>query len=64
MIKKSIKLDYILKTARIEDGVIIDENGAEVDIAAVAQKLYSDGDFKLTLSRCTTEELEIDDIEE
>lgn len=65
MVKKSIKLDFILKEARVEDGVIIDENGAEIDIAAVARKLYGDGgEFKLTLSRATSEELEIDEIDE
>lgn len=64
MVKKTIKTDLILKEARIEDNLIIDENGAEIDIISVAQKLYGDGEFKLTLSRSTSEELDISDIDE
>ena len=64
MVKKTIKTDFILKEAHVEDGVIIDENGAEVDVAVVAQKLYTDGYFKLTLSHSASEEFDIDEIDD
>lgn len=63
-IKKTIKTDMVIKTARVEDNTLIDENGEIINIIEVARKLYGDGEFKLTLTRSTSEEVDIDEIEE
>ena len=63
-IKKTVKMDMVLKNARVEDGILIDENGEEISITEVASKLYGDGEFKLTLTRSTSEEVDINDIDE
>jgi hypothetical protein len=62
-IKRTVKTDMTIKTARIEDNILIDENGEEIDIVEVARQLYGEGEeFKLTLTRSTSEEVELDDI--
>lgn len=63
-IKKTIKTDMVIKTARVEDNTLIDENGEIINLTEVARKLYGDGEFKLTLTRSTSEEVDIEDIEE
>ena len=60
-IKRTTKTDVAIKTARIEDNLLIDENGEEINIVEIAKSLYGDGEFKLTLTRSVSEELEIDD---
>lgn len=63
-IKRSIKTDVIIKTARVEEGQLIDECGEIINIAEVAYKLYNDSEFKLTLTRSTSEEVELEEIED
>lgn len=63
-IKKTIKTDMVIKTARVEDNTLIDENGEVISITEVARKLYGDGEFKLTLTRSTSEEVDIEEMEE
>ena len=62
-IKRTVKTDMVIKTARVEENFLIDENGEEINVVEVARKLYGDGsEFKLTLTRSTSEELDINDI--
>ena len=63
-IKKTIKTDLTIKTARVEENTLIDENGEVINITEVAHKLYGDGEFKLTLTRSTSEEVELEEDEE
>jgi hypothetical protein len=64
-IKRTVKTDMIIKTARVEENFLIDENGEEINIVDVARKLYGEGnEFKLTLTRSTSEELDINDVDE
>ena len=64
-IKRSIKTDVVIKEARIVENSIIDENGECIDIASVASRLYGEGEaFKLTLTRSTSEEVDIEETEE
>ena len=63
-IKKSIKTDVILKDARLIDGKIIDDSGEVVNLVEVISKIYGEDEFKLTLTRSTSEEVDIDEIEE
>ena len=63
-IKKTVKTDMTIKTARVENNVLIDENGEIINIVEVARKLYGDGEFKLALTRSTSEEVELDELEE
>jgi hypothetical protein len=64
-IKKTIKTDMTIKTARVEDNTLIDENGEVINIIEVARKLYGEGEeFKLTLTRSTSEEVELNEEEE
>ena len=62
-IKRTVKTDMVIKTARVEENFLIDENGEEINVIEVARRLYGDGnEFKLTLTRSTSEELDINDI--
>lgn len=62
-VKRTIKTDMILKNAVLAGGEIVDENGEIVDIISAISKIYGeDVEFKLTLTRSTSEELDIDDI--
>ncbi len=62
-VKRTIKTDMILKNAVLAGGEIVDENGEIVDIIGAISKIYGeDVEFKLTLTRSTSEELDIDDI--
>jgi hypothetical protein len=64
-IKRTVKTDMVIKTARVEENFLIDENGEEINIVDVARKLYGEGnEFKLTLTRSTSEELDINDVDE
>ncbi len=63
-IKKTTKFDMVIKTARVEGDSLVDETGEIIDIIDVARKLYGDGEFKLTMNRSTSEEVDITDIEE
>lgn len=63
-IKKSIKTDVVLKQARLVDGKIIDDNGEVVNLTEVIYKIYGEDEFKLTLTRSTSEEVDIDEMEE
>ena len=64
-VKKTTKTDMMLKNARLVEGQIIDEDGEIVDLMEVIQKVYGqDTEFKLTLSRSTSEELDINELEE
>ncbi len=63
-IKRTVKTDMIIKTARVEENFLIDENGEEINVIEVARRLYGDGsEFKLTLTRSTSEEIELSDME-
>ena len=64
-VKKTTKTDMMLKNARLVEGQIIDEDGEIVDLMEAIQKVYGeDTEFKLTLSHSTSEELDIDELEE
>jgi len=63
-IKRSVKTDVVLKDARLVDGIIVDDNGEQIDIVEVIQKIYGDGEFKLALTRTTSEEIDIDELED
>ena len=64
-IKRTIKTDMVLKNARLIDGNVIDDNGEIVELTEAIYKIYGeDVEFKLTLTRSTSEELEIDDYDE
>lgn len=64
-IKRSIKTDVVVKEARIVENSIIDEVGEIIDIIDVARKLYGEGEeFKITLTRSTSEEVDIEPDEE
>ena len=62
-LKKTTKLDMVIKTARVEGDSLVDETGEIIDIVDVARKLYDDGEFKLSLTRSTSEEVDINNIE-
>lgn len=63
-IKKSTKMDVVLKQARLVDGKIIDDNGEVVNLTEVICKIYGEDEFKLTLTRSTSEEVDIEEMEE
>lgn len=63
-IKRSIKTDVVLKDARLIDGKIIDDSGEVVNLVEVISKIYGEDEFKLTLTRSTSEEVDIDEAEE
>lgn len=63
-IKRSIKTDVVLKDARLIDGKIIDDSGEVVNLVEVISKIYGEDEFKLTLTRSTSEEVDIDEVEE
>ena len=63
-IKRSIKTDVVLKDARLIDGNIIDDNGEIVDLMDVISKIYGEDEFKITLTRSTSEEVDIEEVEE
>ena len=63
-IKRSIKTDVVLKDARLIDGNIIDDSGEVVNLVEVISKIYGEDEFKLTLTRSTSEEVDIDEVEE
>ena len=63
-IKRSIKTDVVLKDARLIDGNIIDDNGEIVDLMDVISKIYGEDEFKITLTRSTSEEVDLDEVEE
>ena len=63
-IKKSVKMDAVLKDARLINGNIIDDTGEIVDLMDIIKKIYGEDEFKLTLSRATSEEVDIEELEE
>lgn len=64
-VKKTTKVDMILKEAKIIDGNIIDENGEIIDLVDAIQKVYGeDVEFKLTLTRSTSEEIDVEVFED
>lgn len=64
-IKRTVKTDMVLKNARLVEGNVVDEDGAIVDLTEAIQKIYGeDVEFKLTLTRSTSEELDIEELEE
>lgn len=63
-IKKSVKMDAVLKDARLINGNIIDDTGEIVDLMDIIKKIYGENEFKLTLSRATSEEVDIEELEE
>lgn len=63
-IKRTIKTDMVLKNAKVLDGKVIDEDGVVVELVDAISKIYGeDVEFKLTLTRSTSEELEIEELE-
>ena len=62
-IKKTIKTDMVLKDARLVDGNIVDDSGEVVNLVEVISKIYGEDEFKLTLTRSTSEEVELGDEE-
>lgn len=63
-IKRTIKTDMVLKNARLLDGNVVDENGEIVNLTEAIAKIYGDDEFKLTLTRSTSEEVDIEELEE
>lgn len=64
-VKRTKKVDMVLKNAKLTDGRIVDEDGVLVDIIDAISKIYGeDVEFKLTLTRSTSEELDIEDFED
>ena len=64
-IKRTIKTDMVLKNARVINGNVVDEDGEIVDLTEAIFKIYGeDVEFKLTLTRSTSEELELETYEE
>lgn len=67
-VKRTVKTDMMIKSARLVEGNIIDEDGEVIDLMDTIQKIYGeDTEFKLSLSRTTSEEIDIEeevDIEE
>ena len=64
-VKKTTKVDILLKEAKIVDGNIIDENGEVIDLISAIQKVYGeDVEFKLTLTRSTSEEIDVEVLED
>lgn len=65
IVKKSTKTDVILKQGRVIDGNIVDDDGVIVDLVDTILKTYGeDMEFKLTLTRSTSEEIDVEDLEE
>lgn len=63
-IKKTIKTDMVLKNARVINGHVIDEDGEIVDLIETILKIYGeDVEFKLTLTRSTSEEIDIENVD-
>lgn len=64
-IKRTVKTDIIAKEARVIDNSIIDDNGEVLNLVDIVKKIYGeDVEFKLTLTRSTSEEVDIDEAEE
>lgn len=63
-IKRTIKTDMVLKNARLLDGNVVDENGEIVNLTEAISKIYGEDEFKLTLTRSTSEEVDIEELEE
>lgn len=64
-IKRTIKTDMVLKNAKVINGKVVDEGGEIVDLTEAITKIYGeDVEFKLTLTRSTSEEIDIEEIDE
>ena len=64
-IKRTVKTDIIAKEARVVDNSIIDDNGEVLNLVDIVKKIYGeDVEFKLTLTRSTSEEVDIEEMEE
>ena len=63
-VKRTIKTDLVLKNARLINGKIIDEDGEVVSLPEAISKIYGEDEFKLTLTRSTSEEVDIEDVDE
>ena len=64
-IKRTVKTDVIAKEARVVDNSIIDDNGEVLNLVDIVKKIYGeDVEFKLTLTRSTSEEVDIEEMEE
>ncbi len=64
-IKRTVKTDIIAKEARVIDNSIIDDNGEVLNLVDIVKKIYGeDVEFKLTLTRSTSEEVDIEEVEE
>ena len=63
-IKRTVKTDMVLKNAKLVDGNVVDDSGEIIDLVEVIQKIYGeDVEFKLTLTRSTSEEIDIEELE-
>lgn len=62
-IKRTIKTDMVLKNARVINGNVINEDGEIVKLVDAIAKIYGEDEFKLTLTRSTSEEIEVEDEE-
>ena len=61
-VKRTVKTDMMIKSARLVEGNIIDEDGEVIDLMDTIQKIYGeDTEFKLSLSRTTSEEIDIEE---
>ena len=62
-IKRTIKTDMVLKNARVINGNVVNEDGEIVKLVDAIAKIYGEDEFKLTLTRSTSEEIEVEDEE-
>ena len=64
-VKRTIKTDMVLKNARVIEGNVVDEDGEIVNLTEAIYKIYGeDVEFKLTLTRSTSEEIDITVLED
>lgn len=64
-IKKTVKTDMVIKEAKLFNGKIIDEDGNVIDLIETIEKIYGEEvEFKLTLTRSTSEEIDIEELDE
>ena len=59
-VKRTIKTDMVLKNARVIGDNVVDEDGEIVDLVEAISRIYGeDVEFKLALTRSTSEEIDI-----
>lgn len=62
--KRTIKTDMVIKNARVVNGQVVDEDGMIIELTDAIAKIYGEDEFKLTLTRSTSEEIDVDDLDD